>query len=116
LKCRFCGTDIADKALICYRCGRATTDPKVAPPPPESLFKKRRSKTPWVIAALVVVLVALLLWYFLGVAPRLLHVADRPRPIIEAWLSASSSPRWLPHSSCSLPCRIARSAPAPADT
>ena len=31
MRCRFCETDIADKALICYRCGRATTDPKVAP-------------------------------------------------------------------------------------
>jgi hypothetical protein len=25
--CRNCGTEIADKALICYRCGTATTDP-----------------------------------------------------------------------------------------
>jgi len=24
--CRQCGTEIADKALICYRCGRSTTD------------------------------------------------------------------------------------------
>lgn len=32
MRCRFCDTEIADKALICYRCGRATTDPKVAPP------------------------------------------------------------------------------------
>lgn len=33
MRCRFCDTDIADKALICYRCGRATTDPRTAPPP-----------------------------------------------------------------------------------
>jgi hypothetical protein len=33
MQCRSCGTEIADKALICYRCGRATADPKVAPPP-----------------------------------------------------------------------------------
>lgn len=32
MRCRFCDTEIAEKALICYRCGRATTDPKVAPP------------------------------------------------------------------------------------
>ena len=25
--CRNCGTEIADKAIICYRCGTATTDP-----------------------------------------------------------------------------------------
>ena len=30
--CRHCGTDIADKALICYRCGAATTDPIYKPP------------------------------------------------------------------------------------
>jgi len=27
MKCRHCGTDIADKALICYRCGHATSEP-----------------------------------------------------------------------------------------
>lgn len=31
MRCRFCDTEIADKALICYRCGKATTDAKVAP-------------------------------------------------------------------------------------
>jgi hypothetical protein len=25
--CRNCGTEIADKAIVCYRCGTATTDP-----------------------------------------------------------------------------------------
>lgn len=34
MRCRFCDTEIADKALICYRCGKATSDPKVAAPPP----------------------------------------------------------------------------------
>jgi hypothetical protein len=27
MKCRSCGTEIADKAIICFRCGSATTDP-----------------------------------------------------------------------------------------
>jgi hypothetical protein len=27
MKCRSCGTEIADKALICFRCGAATSDP-----------------------------------------------------------------------------------------
>jgi hypothetical protein len=30
--CRQCGTEIADKAIICYRCGAATADPVVRPP------------------------------------------------------------------------------------
>lgn len=25
--CRSCGTEIADNALVCFRCGAATTDP-----------------------------------------------------------------------------------------
>jgi hypothetical protein len=33
MRCRFCDTEIADKALICFRCGRATQDARVAPPP-----------------------------------------------------------------------------------
>lgn len=27
MQCRNCGTEIADKAIVCYRCGVATTDP-----------------------------------------------------------------------------------------
>jgi hypothetical protein len=27
MNCRSCGTEIADKALICFRCGAATSDP-----------------------------------------------------------------------------------------
>jgi uncharacterized membrane protein YvbJ len=27
MKCRQCGTEIADKAIVCYRCGTATTEP-----------------------------------------------------------------------------------------
>ncbi len=32
MNCRQCGTEIADKALICYKCGAATTDPVYRPP------------------------------------------------------------------------------------
>jgi len=31
MTCRQCGTEIADKALICYRCGTATTEAKFKP-------------------------------------------------------------------------------------
>jgi hypothetical protein len=27
MKCRSCGTEIADKAIVCYRCGAGTSDP-----------------------------------------------------------------------------------------
>ena len=31
MNCRSCGTVIADKALICYKCGTATTEAKYQP-------------------------------------------------------------------------------------
>ena len=33
MQCRNCGTEIADKALICYKCGAPTTDAKYQPAP-----------------------------------------------------------------------------------
>jgi hypothetical protein len=50
--CKHCGTEIADKALICYRCGQATAEPRVKPPIEGSIFvKRRRSPLPWLLAA-----------------------------------------------------------------
>jgi hypothetical protein len=53
MKCRNCGTEIADKALICYRCGTATTEPRIPPPPP-------RAERGWapMLAVLVLIVVA----------------------------------------------------------
>ena len=56
MKCRNCGTEIADKALICYRCGEATTAPRIAPPPPPPA----RGPLPVVIALLVLIAAAVL--------------------------------------------------------
>ena len=48
--CKHCGTEIADKALICYRCGNATTEPRIKPPAESPLFERpRRSRIPVVI-------------------------------------------------------------------
>ena len=33
MKCRNCGTEIADKAIVCYRCGVGTTEPLRKPAP-----------------------------------------------------------------------------------
>jgi hypothetical protein len=61
--CKHCGTEIADKALICYRCGQPTAQPRIKPPTEGSIFvKRRRSKLPWLLALLV--LVALVLFWF----------------------------------------------------
>ena len=32
MKCRSCGTEIAANALICYKCGTATAEPRIKPP------------------------------------------------------------------------------------
>ena len=67
--CRQCGTEIADKALICYRCGHATTEPRITPPEDESLFEPRgrgRSTTIIVFAVIVVAAIAVLALVLLG--------------------------------------------------
>lgn len=60
--CRHCGTEIADKAIICFRCGAGTTDPVRQPAPLQS----RRSS----LLGLVVIVLLLLLALFLGQASR----------------------------------------------
>jgi hypothetical protein len=63
MNCTHCGTPIADKALICYRCGRPTTEPRIKPPSEGSLFERpRRSRLPYVVVALLVLLAAILAW------------------------------------------------------
>jgi hypothetical protein len=63
--CKGCQTEIADKALICYRCGRATADPRITPPSEGSIFDKpARSRWP-LIVAVVAVAVAAAAWFLL---------------------------------------------------
>jgi hypothetical protein len=70
--CKYCQTEIADKALICYRCGRSTTEPRVTPPAQGSIFEpKRRPWLPIAAAVVVVVLVvAAIVWYLSSGAPH----------------------------------------------
>jgi hypothetical protein len=60
--CRSCGTEIADKAIVCFRCGAATTDPvrKAVP------VRPRRSLLPSTLAAVVLLIAAL----YMGQASR----------------------------------------------
>ena len=54
MKCRTCGTEIAEKALICYRCGTATSAPRVAPP----AEPRRRGRFLLVISLLTIIIAA----------------------------------------------------------
>ena len=55
--CRHCGTEIADKAIVCYRCGAGTTDPVRKP------AEIRRRRSPLVPALLVLIVLAVLAWF-----------------------------------------------------
>ena len=60
--CRSCGTEIAEKALICYRCGTATTEAKYKAPAAAG----RRRGTLVVIMAIVLALLVLLAFFLLN--------------------------------------------------
>ena len=65
--CKHCETEIADKALVCYRCGSATSEPRVKPPADGPLFDRpRRSPVPVVLIVILVLVVLALLaaWSF----------------------------------------------------
>ncbi len=64
MQCRNCGTEIADKALICYRCGTATTDAKHQP----YVAPRARSRSMVFIVAGIVLLV-LLAFFLLNSRP-----------------------------------------------
>ena len=69
MRCRNCQTEIADNALICYRCGRATKEPRVKPPSEGSIFEHRRkSRWPVVVVVVVIVIVAIAgaAWFLLN--------------------------------------------------
>jgi hypothetical protein len=76
VKCTYCQTEIADKALICYRCGRSTTEPRITPPASGSLFEhRRRSRLPMIVAAVVIVLILVALaWFFLAGEQQVGHL------------------------------------------
>jgi uncharacterized membrane protein YvbJ len=59
--CKHCGTEIADKAIICYRCGAGTTDPVRQP-------AQVRRRSPFL--GLVIILVLLVLALYMGQASR----------------------------------------------
>jgi hypothetical protein len=66
MTCKHCGARIADKALICYKCGNATTEPRIKPPDDVSLFERpRRSRTP-LVAIVILILLALIAAWALG--------------------------------------------------
>jgi hypothetical protein len=58
MQCRNCGTEIADKAIVCYRCGQATTDPVRRP------AKIQPRRRPILVFVAVAVLALLSIYFF----------------------------------------------------
>ena len=64
MKCRECGTEIADKALICFRCGASVQEAVHKP------YVHQRSNRPVIVGIIVVILVLLgLIMLFLDRLP-----------------------------------------------
>jgi hypothetical protein len=61
MKCRNCGTEIAGKALICYKCGTATTEAKYQPAP-----LPRSSSRSGLVATVIVLALILVLFVVMG--------------------------------------------------
>jgi len=69
--CRHCGTEIADKAIVCYRCGAGTSDPVRQP----AAVRPRGGRTLSAAGLVLLVLLAL----FLGYAGRTAGLPDGVR-------------------------------------
>jgi hypothetical protein len=64
MQCRHCGTEIAEKALICYKCGAATTEAKYQP----AAAPRRAVPVSLIVSLLAVALLAVAASY-LGRSP-----------------------------------------------
>ncbi len=66
MRCITCGTEIAERALICFRCGAATARRRREP-----ARVGRRRRWPWIVLAVLVVLsLSGWLWFGEGWAER----------------------------------------------
>jgi hypothetical protein len=64
MQCRACGTEIADKAIVCFRCGAPTMDAASERPGPATRGMRGSSGVGWaVMAGLLVGLAAAVVGY-----------------------------------------------------
>jgi uncharacterized membrane protein YvbJ len=60
MTCKQCGTEIADKALICFRCGAAVTEAVTKP----YVAQKKRPVIVYVVFAILVLIALVTLYLF----------------------------------------------------
>jgi hypothetical protein len=90
MQCRNCGAEIADKALICYRCGVATTEARYKPAAPG----RRPSSQSLILSVIAIALLVPLALYLgrlpAGEAPRAISAAGAIVALVvvvlRAWL------------------------------
>jgi uncharacterized membrane protein YvbJ len=87
MQCRKCGIEIADKALICYRCGTATTEAKYQP---VATPGRRSSSRTLLIAVIVIAVLVLLGLFFWGTLVPRSSSSHRLPPV--SWSSLHSQP------------------------
>ncbi len=76
MQCRSCGTEIADKALICYRCGTATTEAKFKP-----AQLPTRSRRPSMIATVLALVLLVVAALYMG------RAASGEAPRVLSWIA-----------------------------
>lgn len=81
MQCKQCGTEIAEKAIVCYRCGAATTDPVRRP----AAIRPRRGRLPSTLAAVFLLIAAL----YMGQASRTAANPDEWRMLAAALAAAA---------------------------
>ncbi len=65
MRCRHCGTEIADKAIICYKCGEDTTDRQYEPP----AARPRHSRAALILTFIGLLLLAIVAVFLSRTAP-----------------------------------------------
>jgi uncharacterized membrane protein YvbJ len=78
MQCRNCGTEIADKALICYKCGAPTTDAKYQP----ATIRPRGGRSSLIASVLAILFLVLMALYMGRIAS-----GDTPRYV--TWLAVA---------------------------
>jgi len=58
VKCRSCGAEIAEKAIVCYRCGTPTAIPQSTPPP----VRRRAGRPAWIAVVIILAIIAAGVW------------------------------------------------------
>ena len=114
MKCRHCGTEIADNALICYRCGNATTEPRIKPPTEGPILGRPRRSRPTIgIVIVILIVLALIAAWALGLLEGLglrtpgsrLGQASGPRHEARS-LQPAYSYRSLSFTPCEISCSV----------